>query len=176
MLDAVQVQDCKNKQIEQSRAFAQLYYTQPWLFLQSTFPQTGADVIAHLLFVFAFQSWLQVKNEIKNNTLTVIKLTPVTWNPEKTGRWSTSKRPLVPSVSVLRQLYFQGAHNWNHSTHCWKSTVAIAVMEAEFFSESTSFYDGKRLPVAKILNLRQTPPYILHNPPSPNYGIFENYK
>ena len=26
MLDAVQVQDCKNKQIEQSRAFARLYY------------------------------------------------------------------------------------------------------------------------------------------------------
>ena len=26
MLDAVQVQDCKNKQIEQSRAFAQSYY------------------------------------------------------------------------------------------------------------------------------------------------------
>ena len=26
MLDAVQVQDCKNKQIEQSRAFARSYY------------------------------------------------------------------------------------------------------------------------------------------------------
>ena len=27
MLDAVQVQDCKNKQIEQSRAFARSYYS-----------------------------------------------------------------------------------------------------------------------------------------------------
>ena len=27
MLDAIQVQDCKNKQIEQSRAFAQSYYS-----------------------------------------------------------------------------------------------------------------------------------------------------
>ena len=43
--------------------------SQPWLFLQSTFPQTGADAITHLLFVFAFQSWLQVKHEIKNNTV-----------------------------------------------------------------------------------------------------------
>ena len=33
MLDAVQVQDCKNKQIEQSRAFARHYYM---LFTDST--------------------------------------------------------------------------------------------------------------------------------------------
>ena len=49
---------------------------QPWLFLQSTFPQTGADVIAYLLFVFAFQSWLQVKHEIKNNTVACKARTP----------------------------------------------------------------------------------------------------
>ena len=37
---------------------------QPWLFLQSTFPQTGADIIAHLLFVFVIHTRQQVKHEM----------------------------------------------------------------------------------------------------------------
>ena len=42
---------------------------QPWLFLQSTFPQTGADIIAHLLFVFVIHTRQQVKHEINSYQL-----------------------------------------------------------------------------------------------------------
>ena len=40
---------------------------QPWLFLQSTFPQTSADIIAHLLFVFVIHTRQQVKHEMKSH-------------------------------------------------------------------------------------------------------------
>ena len=33
------------------------------------FPHTGADLIAHLLFVFVIHMRLQVKHEIKNNNV-----------------------------------------------------------------------------------------------------------
>ena len=41
MLDAVQVQDCKNKQIEQSRAFARSYYSE----LDSQRSKTSANFV-----------------------------------------------------------------------------------------------------------------------------------
>ena len=40
---------------------------QPWLFLQSTFPQTSADIIAHLLFVSVIHMRQQVKHEMKSH-------------------------------------------------------------------------------------------------------------
>ena len=42
---------------------------QPWLFLQSTFPQTDADIIAHLLFVFVIHTRQQVKHEMNSYRL-----------------------------------------------------------------------------------------------------------
>ena len=41
--------------------------SQPWLFLQSTFPHTDADIIAHLLFVFVIHMRQQVKHEMKSH-------------------------------------------------------------------------------------------------------------
>ena len=48
----------------------------PWLFLQSTFPQTDAEVITHLLLFFCIHTRQQVKHEIKINTRV-----PVTYFP-----------------------------------------------------------------------------------------------
>ena len=42
---------------------------QPWLFLQSTFPHTDADIIAHLLFVFVIHTRQQVKHEMNSYRL-----------------------------------------------------------------------------------------------------------
>ena len=38
------------------------------------FPHTGADLIAHLLFVIVIHTRLQVKHEIKNNNVTSVTL------------------------------------------------------------------------------------------------------
>ena len=42
---------------------------QPWLFLQSTFPQTGADIIVHMLFVFVIHMRQQDKHEMNSYRL-----------------------------------------------------------------------------------------------------------
>ena len=41
----------------------------PWLFLQSTSPQTIADIITHLLFVFVTHMRQQVKYEMKSHKI-----------------------------------------------------------------------------------------------------------
>ena len=46
---------------------------QPWLFLQSTFPQ-NADIIVHLFFVFVIHTRQQVKHEMNSYRLHNIEI------------------------------------------------------------------------------------------------------